>query len=349
MTEINKIYSEQIGSKVKKEKPAVSIIIPNYNTAEFIAETLDSVLAQTFTDYEIIVINDAAPDTEQLKKVLENYYDKIIFIDKFENTGTSATRNFASEMTRGDFLCFLDADDIWQPTFLEELFNFLHQNNFDLVYADTEMFGVGYRIGESFLDYNPPQGEVSRRTLIEGKCIILPSGSLMRKSEFEKAGGFDPQVLRTEDFDLWMRMMFQGTRFGFLRKILFKFRIRPGSGSGDSLQRIERCIIVWEILQKKLPFTEEENRIVNRNIELERAALLRAKGRLFINERKWSEAKKVFREARSKAETLGLPLKHRLKMSAVILLLTLSPELLLKVFKNLRSGEVEHMPSQTAQ
>ena len=348
MKEINEIYSKQIGSQVKREKPAVSIIIPNYNTAEFIAETLDSVLAQTFTDYEIVVINDAAPDTEALKKVLENYYDKIIFIDKFKNKGTSATRNFASKMVRGDFLCFLDADDIWHPTFLEELFDFLYKNNFDMVYADTELFGVGYRAGESFLDYNPPQGEVSRRTLIEGKCIILPSGSLIKKSEFEKSGGFDPEVLRTEDFDLWMRMIFQGTRIGFLRKILFKFRIRPGSGSGDSLQRIERCMLIWKILQKKLPFTEEENRIVNRNIELEHAALLRAKGRLYINEQNWSEAGKVFRQARKKAGELGLPLKHRLKMSAVIFLLNFYPRLLLKIFRTYRSEEIEFMPSQVA-
>ncbi len=348
MTEKTEIYSKEIGAMVKTEKPAVSIIIPNYSTAEFIAETLDSVFAQTFTDYEIVVINDAAPDTEELKKALENYKEKIIFIDKFENTGTSATRNFTVKHTRGDFLCFLDADDIWHPTFLEELFAFLTKNDFGMVYADTEMFGVGYRAGESFLDYNPPQGEVSRRMLIEGKCIILPSGGLIKKSEFEKSGGFDPKVKRTEDFDLWMRMIFQGTRIGFLRKILFKFRIRPGSGSGDSLQRIERCMIVWQILQKKLPFTDEENLIVNRNIELEHAALLRAKGRLFINERNWSEAVKVFREARKKAVKLGLPFKHRLKMSAVIFLLNFSPEILLKVFKTFRSEEIEYMPSETA-
>ncbi len=347
MAESENIFVKNAGSQVKKN-PAVSIIIPNYNTAEFIGETLDSVLAQSFTDYEIIVINDAAPDSQELKKVLESYLEKIIFIDKFTNEGTSATRNFASKHALGEYLCFLDADDIWHPTFLEELLEFLNKNNFDMVYADTEMFGVGYRAGESFMNYNPPQGEISRRTLIEGKCIILPSGSLIKRSEFEKAGGFDANVRRTEDFDLWMRMIFQGTRIGYLRKILFKFRIRPGSGSGDSLQRIERCMLIWQILQKKLPFTEEENRIVNRNIELERAALLRAQGRIFINERNWNEAKKVFRQARKKAVELDLPLKHRLKMSAVIFLLNFSPEILLKVFRNFRSEEIEHMPSQTA-
>lgn len=347
MSEPENTFVKTIGSQVKKEKPAVSIIIPSYNTAQYISETLDSVLAQTFTDYEIIVVNDGAPDTDELKKVLEKYYDKIIFVDKFENTGTSPTRNFAVTLTRGDFLCFLDADDIWQTTFLQELYDFLHQNDFDMVYADAELFGVGYRVGESFLDYNPPQGEVTRRMLIEGKCIILPSGSLIKKSEFEKTSGFDPKVLRTEDFDLWMRMIFQGTRIGFLRKILFKFRIRPGSGSGDSLQRIERCMIVWQILQKKLKFTDEENVIVERNIALEHAGLLRAKGRKFINEKNWSEAKKMFREARTKAFDLGLPLKHKLKLSAVIILLSLSPKLLLKVFKSYRADEIEFMPSQT--
>jgi hypothetical protein len=215
-----------------------------------------------------------------------------------------------------------------------------------MVYADAEMFGVGYRAGESFLAYNPPEGEVTRRTLIEGKCIILPSGSLIKKSAFERAGGFDAEIRRTEDFDLWMRMIFQGTRIGYRRKVLFRFRIRPGSGSGDSLQRIERCMLIWQILQKKLPFTEEENLIVNRNIELERAALLRAKGRIYINERNWSEARKAFREARRKATELDLPLKHRLKMTAVIFLLNLSPEILLKVFRAYRSDEIEHMPSQ---
>ncbi len=347
MSDSENIFKKSVGSTVKTEKPAVSIIIPNYNTAEFIAETLDSVLAQTFTDYEIVVINDAAPDTEKLKKVLENYYDKIIFIDKFINEGTSATRNFASKTVRGDYLCFLDADDIWQTTFLAELFEFLKENNFDMVYADAERFGIGYHAGQSFLNYNPPQGEVSRRTLIEGKCIILPSGSLIKKSEFEKVGGFDPKVTRTEDFDLWMRMIFQGTRIGFLRKILFKFRVRPGSGSGDSLQRIERCMLIWQILQQKLPFTAEENKIVNRNIELEHAGLLRAKGRLSITERNWSEAAEFFIEAKKKAAALKLPLKHRLKMSAVIFLLNFSPNLLLKIFKNFRSSEIEYMPSQT--
>lgn len=347
MSEAENITTKRVGSLVKSEEPAVSIIIPNYNTASFIAETLDSVLAQTFKNYEIIVINDAAPDTEELKRVLENYYEKIIFVDKSVNEGTSATRNRAVGFARGSLLAFLDADDIWRPTFLDELHDFLQENDYDLAYADAELFGPNYLAGENFLPYNPPQGDVTRALLIGGKCHILPSGALIKRRAFEAVGGFDPQVARTEDFDLWMRMIFDGARFGYLRKLLFKFRLRPESGSGDALVRIERGIKVWRILQAKLPFTDEENRQIEHHCAVANSGLLRARGRFYISQKNWSAARETFREAQRQAKILGLPLKHRLKLSAVLMLLHVSPALLLKLFRSMRADEIRYMPSES--
>jgi glycosyltransferase involved in cell wall biosynthesis len=346
MSESENILPKRVGSQVKSEKPAVSIIIPNYNTANYIAETIDSVLAQTFKNYEIIVINDAAPDTAELKKVLENYYEKVVFVDKSVNEGTSATRNAAVKFARADLIAFLDADDIWQPTFLEELYEFLESKNYDMAYADAELFGPKYLANENFLPFNPAQGDVTRELLIGGKCHILPSGTLLKKSVFQAVGGFDPKVSRTEDFDLWMRLIFNKTRIGYLRKLLFKFRLRPESGSGDSLQRIERGIKVWRILQEKLPFTDEENRIIEHHCAVANSGLLRARGRLYINQENWTAAKKTFREAKQQAKILGLPLKHRLKISAVLFLLNFSPGLLLKLFRNLRADEIQYMPAE---
>ena len=345
----DRIVEKRMGARVRKEAPQVSIIIPNYNTAEYIAETLDSVLSQTFKDYEIIVVNDAAPDSVELKKVLENYWDDIIFIDKARNEGTSATRNLATQEARGEMIAFLDADDTWHPTYLQEQINFLESNSYDMVYAEAELFGVSNRAGENLMHNNAAQGDVTRKLLIEGKCHILPSGTLIKKSELLAVGGFDPGVSRTEDFDLWMRLVFHGTRIGYLRKILFKFRLRPGSGSGDSLQRLERCTDMWLILQQKLSFTDEEKLIIRRHVEEGNAAVLRAQGRVFINQKNWDAAKAAFREARQKAKQLELPLKHRLKLSAVLLLLSLYPNLLLKLFKSFRADEVEYMPSEAPQ
>ena len=344
MSTDSKIREKRFGSLVK-DRPKISILIPSYNTAHTIAETLDSVLAQTFTDYEIIVANDAAPDTEELKRVLENYYEKIIFIDKEKNQGTSATRNLMIKEARGELIAFLDADDIWFPNYLQEQAEFLEQSGYDMVYADTEFFGVSHQAGESFMAYNPPRGAVTRRMLVEGKAIILPSGTLIRREELLTKGMFDPDVSRTEDFDLWMRLIFQGTRIGYQRKILFKFRLRPGSGSGDSLQRIERCRDIWRVLQKKLPFTKEENTIIERNVAIEDAALLRAKGRLYLHQKDWKAAQRVFSEAKEKAEQIGLPLKHRLKMSGVLLMLRIAPNILRSLFYRFRADEIEYMPN----
>jgi len=196
---------------------------------------------------------------------------------------------------------------------------------------------------KNFMPYNPEQGLVTRTMLIEGRCHILPSGALINKHAFNLVGGFDPAVRRTEDFDLWMRLLFNGVRIGYLRKLLFKFRLRPDSGSGDFLVRMQRCIDVWEILRKKLDFTAEENLIIDRHIEVQQSGLLRARGRYYLSQRDWKSALSAFREARLMAEKLSLPWKHRLKLAIVINALRVSPNLVLRIFQTLRPQEFEYI------
>lgn len=339
----NEIVEIRVGKLVKKDAPKISIITPSYNTAAYIGETLDSMLAQTFTDYEIIIINDAAPDIAELKIVLENYWDKIIFIDKATNGGTSAARNVGVGQSRGELLAFLDPDDIWMPTYLEEQLEFLERDNYDMVYTDAVLFGITKYAGVSLMRNNPPQGDITRQQLIEGKCHILPSGMLIKKSVYHDVGGFDDSVSRTEDFDLWMRMVFKGTKIGYLRKNLFKFRLRPASFSGDYLLRLERCTNIWRDLLKKMPFTEQEKVIINHHIEVGDTDVLRARGRLYLNQERWDDAKVIFREAKQKANKLNLPFAHRMKLSAILFLLNVSPHLLAKLMRFFRSEEVQYM------
>jgi glycosyltransferase involved in cell wall biosynthesis len=340
----NEIRELNIGAKMPHETPAVTIIIPNYNTAKFIAETLDSVFAQTLNDFEVIVINDGSPDTDELLEVLEHYRERVVFIDMAENQGTSATRNFAAEHARADILAFLDADDVWRPTFLEELLAFKRAGAYEMAYADAETFGIKNAVGRDFLSANPDQGEITRKLLIGGKCHILPSGSFIDARVFREAGGFDPRVVRTEDFDLWMRFVFAGVRIGYLRKLLFSFRIRPASGSGDSIQRIQRCRDVWRILQDKLPFTDEENDVIERHVATEQAALLRAEGRYAVSRRDWTTAREKFGGAFRAARALRLPVLHRVKMLVVWLLLYVWPGLVLRVQTRTRPDELALMP-----
>jgi glycosyltransferase involved in cell wall biosynthesis len=330
-----------VGAKVH-DAPVVSVVIPNYNTAKFIGETLESVFAQTFRDYEVIVINDGAPDTDELRRVLQPYLERIVFLDKTTNEGTSKTRNRAVENARGEILAFLDADDIWKPTFLDELLGFLRDNDLDVAYTDAETFGAT-KAGANFLTSNPRQGRVTRQMLINGECHILPSGTLIRKQAFDAAGGFDPGVARTEDFDLWMRMLFAGCRFGYLRKILFKFRLRPESGSGDYLVRLERCVDIWHTLRAKLEFTPEEDAIIDRHIAMQEAAVVRARGRYLLAQHDWRGARSAFADAAHRAALLELPLKHRAKLRAVNLGLRIAPSLVLWLFQNSRREELEYI------
>lgn len=334
-----------IGPKVRSH-PAISIIIPHYNSADYIAETLDSVFSQSFSDFEVIVVNDGSPDSSRLYSAIEPYRDRIVFIDKPENEGASTARNLGVEHARGDLFSFLDSDDIWFPTFLEELSAFLSSTDFDMVYADAEKFleVQNQKIGD-FLPFNPPQGEVTRAMCVAGQChLFVASGALLKRSVFETVGRFDPEVSRTEDFDFAMRLLSEGFRIGYLRKVLFTYRLRPGSYSGDSIVRHERNVLQWRILQKKLDFTDEENVMVEGHIKSEEAAILRAKGRMYLERGDWRSAKEMFRSARLKAAELGLPTAHKLRLTAVLTMLSLWPSALRYLFRRFRRDEIDFMP-----
>src|SRR5947209_6196529 len=116
--------------------PAVSVIIPAYRAVETISTALDSVLAQTYTDYEIIVINDGSPDTMEFEGVLSSYDKQINYI-KQENKGPSGARNTGIRAARGNYIAFLDADDYWMESYLSEQISILsHDPGLDLIYTD---------------------------------------------------------------------------------------------------------------------------------------------------------------------------------------------------------------------
>src|SRR3989442_2756657 len=121
------------------QSPKVSDIIPAYNAAAFVGETLGSVFAQTFTDYEVIVINDGSPDTEAFERAIAPYRERLNYIEQ-ENRGASAARNAGLRAARGEFVAFLDADDSWLPNYLEEQIKFLRAHNVDLVCADAAIY-----------------------------------------------------------------------------------------------------------------------------------------------------------------------------------------------------------------
>src|SRR5215813_4822943 len=149
--------------------PRVSVIIPSYKTAHLIAECLDTVMAQTYRDFDVMVVNDGSPDTPELEKVLGPYMDRIIYI-KQQNKRAAGARNTAIRQARGEFLAFLDSDDRWLPDHLASQMAMVDADpSLDLVYANARIFGNPEREW-IFQDRCPSNGKATFDALIVERC-----------------------------------------------------------------------------------------------------------------------------------------------------------------------------------
>jgi len=201
------MLSSQINQATLTEtNPTVSVIIPAYKVAAFIIETLDSVFAQTFSDFEVIVINDGSPDTPELEQQLEKYRSAITYL-KQPNRGAGAARNAGLRLARGEFVGFLDGDDLWLPNFLAEQLTLIRgDGGYDLAYADALNFGDRDYDGSN-MDYNPSHGEVTFTKLVCGQCNVVTSSVLARRGPILRVGCFNERFVNSQDFDLWLRLV----------------------------------------------------------------------------------------------------------------------------------------------
>jgi glycosyltransferase involved in cell wall biosynthesis len=212
--------------------PAVSVIVPAHRVTAYIAQTLDSVLAQTRRDFEIVVVNDGCPDTLNLERVLAPYRERIVY-QRQAWGGPSTARNAAIALARGPLLAFLDADDLWTPTFLEVMLPILESDPACVMaFADTQPFGVGAH-SNSLLAQAPPQGVCDLAGILVGRHVVFTSTTVTRRQAVIDAGGFDPALQHCEDYDLWLRLAARGTVV-CEPQVLGRRRLRPGSQSSSA-------------------------------------------------------------------------------------------------------------------
>ena len=224
-------------------EPTVSVVIPAYNASRYIAESVSSVLAQTFSDFELIVVNDGSTDTNELEQALAPYRDRLHYI-KQENRGVSNARNAALKIARGRFYAQLDADDAWKPEYLQTQLEFLEQNpSIDLVYPNAEVFTEGSDSHLEFMDLCPSNGEATFENLVRQKCLVMTSVTA-RMEAIRNTGLFDESLSTTEDFDFWLRFTKFGGRIGYHRRKLVRYRRTPNSLSSDSARMLENLLRV---------------------------------------------------------------------------------------------------------
>ena len=254
------------------QTPLISVIVPAYNTAPYIEETLLSVVGQTFTDFEIIVVNDGSPDTPALEAALAPFAARIRYVVQ-ENRGLSAARNAGIAVSRGKYVAFLDSDDAWEPDYLEYQLSELSRRGLAVVYANATTFGDPLRSGRLFMDMHPSSGDVTIESLVAQRCNVMVS-VLARRDALEKAGLFDESLRSSEDFDLWLRVINSGGRIGYHRRPLVRSRLRPGSLSANGVSMCQHIVRVLDKTVREMDLTPAERELVTRR-RAEFAALQR--------------------------------------------------------------------------
>ena len=231
-----------------------SVIVPLYNKAPYVERTLRSVLCQTFKEYELIVVNDgSADDSLNIVKSVLNGTDAVIIDQK--NAGVSVARNNGVVASSGEYVCFLDADDWWEPTFLEEMDQLIQQ------YPDAGIYGTSFfyvKNGNKSIRISTPTGYINY-CKVYADCMCMPLTSIsvaIPRVVFTENNGFKPELKLGEDFDLWIRIALRH-KVAFLDKPLANYNQDVDAGSrGIGRLRPPSTHMLWN-----LEYMEPEEKI----------------------------------------------------------------------------------------
>jgi len=226
---------EQISGDVLQSGfwPKVSVIIPTYNRAQMVCEAIDSVLAQTLQDVEIVVVDDGSSDGTG--EVLRRRYGERIRYFYQENQGRAVARNRGIQRSRGEYLLFLDSDDWLLPRALEVQAAFLDAYpEVDVVYCDGYYCDAqGREIQRISLERPPLRNGDLLETMVLHNVVVATHSALVRRRAVEALGYpyFDENLRGTEDADMWLRLAARGCRFQYLDELTCKYRLHGGNES----------------------------------------------------------------------------------------------------------------------
>ncbi len=228
----------------------VSVIIPAFNRKKLLLRAINSVLSQTYQNFELIVVDDGSNEdlSEVAKLVAENEH---IFFST-ENSGVASARNFGASIASGNWLAFLDSDDKWLPTKLEEQINFIEKfPEFKITHCNETWFRNGQRISQKN-NFKPAQGESFFESV--KLCNISASAVFLQREFFEELGGFDERMKICEDYDFWIRASLE-SKVGFLEKRLVeKYRLKENqlSSSEPAIDRFRVFSLAKILLNENL-------------------------------------------------------------------------------------------------
>lgn len=218
--------------------PEVSVIIPFYTGVDWLSEAVDSVLLQTFKDYEIIVVNDGSP--ENMTEFLKQYSNKIKYIKK-ENGGPSTARNVGIDAAIGKYIAFLDSDDRWMPRKLETQLEYMKKNNVIWSYCGYRTFGIGESVEYKMTNSDIPIVHRYNTPYIATPCVIIERQYLIDCPNVR----FNPDLRFGQDSYFWL-MINADNPILAIPDVLVEVRIRGGNASRRARVQIQARSNVWK-------------------------------------------------------------------------------------------------------
>jgi glycosyltransferase involved in cell wall biosynthesis len=246
--------------------PAVSVIMPAYNAAAYLHAAVGSVLAQTWTDFELLIVDDGSTDdTLACARRLASGDSRIRVLTQ-RNAGPGPARTTAFRAARGALFAFLDSDDEWDPTFLEEQAAVLRARpDVDVVIGNARNRG-GPRDGQPA---RPLRGEGVLISLAEiladERCLFIMA--VFRRAVVDAVGGFDPAIFTNEEYEMWIRAALAGFTFARHGKPLGWYSCREGSLSSSETRMLRGILQVYGKTRPSLPPRSPERAILDRQVE----------------------------------------------------------------------------------
>ncbi len=213
-------------------KDLISIITPTYNCAKFIGVTIESVMKQTYENWEMIIVDDAS--TDNTEEIVRRYDDKRIKYVKLEkNSGAAIARNKAMKLAQGKYMAFLDSDDIWKENKLEKQINFMEEHNYNITCTAYEKVDEEGKVLNKIL--KPKEKADYNRILLD-----CPVGNSTVIYNVEALGKFEvPNIRKGNDDALWLKMLKKEKYIYGLEEVLMQYRVRNNSISSNKLQLVK--------------------------------------------------------------------------------------------------------------
>ena len=270
--------------------PQISVIVPAFNgRSRYLTEAIQSILDQTCTDFELIIVDDAS--TDQTHDIIPSH-PRITYFRRGQNGGPAAARNDGAKLAKGEFLAFMDQDDLWEPTFLEETVPIL-QAMADTAAVHTDGYSVNSK--NEIIRYNRTIQRTDDVTVHLTKGHVLHAcGSLFRKTHFDSVKGYDEKMMIWEDRDLQIRL---GSKYPLhhIPKPLFRNRVYKHNVS--STTPLEKSLADRKyFLEKHAPACQQEPHLKNA-LESEWAMLHSDMGKYYLSQNQRKKARQCFRQS----------------------------------------------------